>query len=84
MKYVVFVITIGAICIPLALMGLMTGTIIPLLIASTILIVCNVLIEISNKSRFLQDQILELKEQVADQDRKIEMLQAQQSQNVEG
>lgn len=46
MKYVVFVITIGAICIPLALMGLMTGTIIPLLIASTILIACNVLIEI--------------------------------------
>ena len=77
MKDVVFVITIGVICIPIVLMGLMTGTIIPLFVVSAVLIASTVLIEIRNKARFLQNQILELREQVAEQDRKIEMLQEQ-------
>ena len=83
MKDVVFVITIGVICIPIVLMGLMTGTIKYLLIVTIGFIAWAVLAEMRRKNRLRQQQINRLQEQVAEQDRKIEMLQEQQGQNTE-
>lgn len=83
MKYVVFVITIGVICIPIVLMGLMTGTIKYLFIVTIGFIAWAVLAEMRRKNRLRQQQINRLQEQVAEQDRKIEMLQEQQGQNTE-